>query len=603
MLRAMRRNTKWIMLIVALAFVGLMVFQWGMDISGSSSPQLVGEVGRVNGTTINYQVWTRTYRNVADQARLQKGSALNDLEIDYVEEQAWNQLVTRILIDQELRRRGIEVTDEEVRLAFQTSPPPWLVNNELFQTGGQFDFDKYRGFFAGPSADPALLLQIEEYYRDILPRSRLMEQVATGIYVPDSELWALYRDRSEQVRIDYIMIDPEIRVADSEVTVTDEELRQYYDENREEFAQPALAEVTMVSFSRAAGAADSATALERVNSIREQLTAGADFAELASANSSDRASATAGGDLGWFDRGAMVPAFEAAAFALEPGDISEPVLSRFGYHIILVHEREDDRVHASHILIPVELGGVSEDELLGTVDRFETIALRQGLDAAADSVSIASARITLAQGSDFVPGLGQFRPLYEWAFHDSTSLGELSPIYETGDGFYAFELVSITPEGHLSFEDALPSLQRRLLLQKKKETAGWLAEQMAEELALDKTLAEVAAEHGLAVQSTNLFSRLDFVPGLGQSNDVIGAAFGLEVNTSDGPLEADDRFFIIHLVQRILPNRPIFEASKNDFRAQLVLQRQQSAIDEWLADLRERADIEDWRLEVFVPGS
>ena len=107
----------------------------------------------------------------------------------------------------------IKITDEEVRMAFQTSPPPWLMNNELFQTGGEFDYNKYRQFFAGPAADPMLLLQIEEYYRDILPRTRLMELVSTGIYVADSELWAMYRDRSEQVQVSYVVLDPEQMIA------------------------------------------------------------------------------------------------------------------------------------------------------------------------------------------------------------------------------------------------------------------------------------------------------------------------------------------------------------------------------------------------------
>jgi peptidyl-prolyl cis-trans isomerase D len=189
------------MLVVALAFVGLMVFQWGMDISGRSNPRAVGEVGRVNGTAINYQVWTSTYRNLTDQARQQKGSALDDRELDFIEEQAWNQLVNQVLIEQELERRGISVTDQEVRLAFQTTPPAWLMQNELFQTGGQFDYEKYQSFFSSPGVDPQLLLQIEDYYRAVLPRARLMEQIGTGIYVSDSELWYGYRDQSERVRV------------------------------------------------------------------------------------------------------------------------------------------------------------------------------------------------------------------------------------------------------------------------------------------------------------------------------------------------------------------------------------------------------------------
>lgn len=603
MLRSMRRNTKIIMLVVAIAFVGLMVFQWGMDISGGSNPAAVGEVGSVNGTKISYQVWTQTFRSLTDQAREQKGSALNDLEIDYIEEETWNQLVTQILIDQELDRLGIEVTDDEVRAAFQMYPPPWLANNELFQTDGQFDFEKYRAFFSGPAVDPLLLQQIEQYYRSVLPQSRLYEEITSGIYVADSELWSIYRDRNERARVSYFIFDPEARVADSEVSVSEAELRSYYQANREDLRQPPTAAVTLVVLERVAGPADTAAALGRANALRQQVLDGADFGELARENSADQASATQGGDLGWFGRGDMTPAFEQAVFALEPGAVSEPVLTPFGYHVIKVEEKEGERVRASHILVRIELAGESEETLLTTVDALERVALRSGLDEAVDSVGIPSRQVTLSEGSDFVPGLGPFAPATEWAFHDSTFVGEVSPIYETDQGFAVLELLDRSDERYLSFDEAEASIRRRLISEKKIETARWQAEQVADELSGGKSLEDVAAEHGAAVQSTELFTRLEFVPGLGQYNEVIGTAFGTDEGRIAGPVESDGRLYFVRVDERVPADRAEFEASKETMRAQLTMQRRQLAIDEWLADVREQADIQDWRQEVFVPRS
>ncbi len=604
MLRSMRQNTKIIMLVVALAFVGLMVFQWGMDISGrSGNPQAGGEIGRVNGTPINYQVWTQTYRNLTDQARGQKGAALNDQEYALIEEQTWNQIVSQILIEQELRRRGIEVTDQEVRLAFQTAPPPWLRNNELFQTGGQFDYEKYRAFFSNPAVDPQLLLQIEQYYRSVLPQARLMEQIGSGIYVPDSELWDMYRTRNERAQIRYVVLDPEILVDDSEVAVTDVELRTFYEENREDFKQPALADVLNVTFSRTPEASDSAAALARASAVREEILAGASFEEQAEAHSADPGSAARGGDLGFFGRGEMTPEFERAAFELQPGEISEPVLTPFGYHIIKVVEKEDERVRASHILISITMGGTSEDQLLGSVDRLERLALRHGLEEGADSLGVQTRRLSLAEGSDFVPGIGAFAPVINWAFHDSTMAGELAPVYETDDGFLFFELVQRTPASYVPFVEAEPAVRRRMLLDKKRETAGWRADGIAAELAQGKSLDEVAETHGLSLRSSEPFTRLDFVPGIGQANAVIGTAFGLRLDEIAGPVEADGRFYFVQLVGREEANREDFEQAKENLRAQLALQRQRTALDEWLADLRERAEIEDWRRDFFVPSS
>lgn len=603
MLQSMRRNTKIIMLVVALAFVGLMVFQWGMDISGGTSPVNVGEVGSVNGQGISYQLWNRSFRNYADQAREQKGGPLNDRELALVEQQAWNQLVNQILIEQELKRRGIEVTDEEVRLAFQTSPPPWLIQNELFQTDGQFDYEKYQQFFSGPAVDPNLLLQIEQYYRSVLPQARLIERITSGIYVSDSELWNLYRDRNERIRVEYVVIDPETRIDDDQVTVSDAELQEYYRENREDFQQPATADVSLVQISRTPGPADSAAVLERAREIRERNIEGEDFASLAREFSADPGTAESGGDLGWFGRGDMTPAFEEAAMALDSGEISDPVLTQFGYHLIKVEEKEDERIRASHILLPIRLSGQSEDDLLGRVDRMEAIALRAGLSAAIDSLGLESRRITLSKGSDFVPGIGAFPPAPTWAFHDSTRVGELSPVYETRDGFHVFELLGRQPETYLTFEDALPSIRRRVVLGKKKETASRMAREMADEIATGASLEEVAASRGLAVRTTEPFNRMEFVPGLGQANAAVGAGFGLDEGELAGPVEADDRFFLIELVERQPASREVFEQQKEGMRAQLIRQREESALDEWLAELREEATIEDWRREVLLPRS
>ncbi len=603
MLRSMRRNTKVIMLVVAVAFVGLMVFEWGMDMSGRSNPGFTGEVGEVNGTTISYQTWTVAYRNLTDQARQQKGSALNDRELNLIEDQTWDQIVNDILIAQAIRRQGIRVTDDEVRLAFQTSPPPWLRDNPLFQTGGEFDFDKYRAFFGGPAADPTLLRQIEDYYRDVLPRIRLFELIASGIYVSDSELWTIYRDRNERVQVKYVVIDPERRVADSEITLTDADLRRYYDQNRDEFNQPPTAEVRLVEISRLPEAEDTAAALARAEQLRQEILGGADFAALATEHSADRASSASGGDLGWFQRGDMAPEFEQAAFSLGVGQVSEPVLTAFGYHLIKVTEKDAERVRASHILIPIRLRGASEDRLLSTVDRLERVALREGLMPAADSAGVTHRRVALTAGSDFVPGMGAFGPAPQWAFHDSTAVGDISPVYETAQGFYVFELLERIPEGYLPFVEAEAAIRRRLVRDRKLETARWQAETWAKELERGGTLEDLAAEDNLQVQTSPQFTRLDFVPGLGQADPVVGAAFGLEVGEVAGPIESQGQLYFIELLERVEASREVYQAQKENLRAQVTFQRRQSAAEEWLRDLRERADIKDWRRQFFVPRS
>src|ERR687897_687963 len=102
MMRQMRDNMKWIMLITALSFVGLMVFGWGMDITGRSNAAATGgEMGRVNGDPIFYQEWLTAYRNLYEQQqRSQPGQPVGAAMVRQLEESAWEQLVTQKLINQ-----------------------------------------------------------------------------------------------------------------------------------------------------------------------------------------------------------------------------------------------------------------------------------------------------------------------------------------------------------------------------------------------------------------------------------------------------------------------------------------------------------------------
>ena len=119
MMRQMRENTKWIMLVTALAFVALMVFEWGMDLTGQSSAQVSGgDVGSVNGDEISYQEFITTYQNLYNQQQQAMGGApISESMNRQIEQAAWDQIVISRLIAQELRRRRITVSDSEIRQA------------------------------------------------------------------------------------------------------------------------------------------------------------------------------------------------------------------------------------------------------------------------------------------------------------------------------------------------------------------------------------------------------------------------------------------------------------------------------------------------------
>ena len=227
---------------------------------------------------------------------------MTEEDVRVVREQAWNELVSQALLESELDRLGVVVTDEEIRQAFLTQPPPEFLSHPAFQTDGQFDLMKYQQFFADPTTDETLLLQIENYYRTVLPRTKLQALIQESIYVSEDEAWRYYRDTNESVSVRYIAVDPVAAVADSLATVSAAEVRAYYEEHAEEFTRPATARTNMLSIALQPTVADSAAAMARADSLRQRVLDGEDFAEVARAESADSISAERGGDVGRLGR-------------------------------------------------------------------------------------------------------------------------------------------------------------------------------------------------------------------------------------------------------------------------------------------------------------
>ncbi|MEX2571059.1 MAG: peptidylprolyl isomerase [Gemmatimonadota bacterium] len=603
MMRDLREKTKLVMIIVALAFVGLMVFEWGMDISGSTVAQQTGELGRVNGEPVPFEAYSMAYQQLYSEAQAQSGTTqLSRERIRQLEDQAFNEVVNEILMSQELRRRNIQVTDAEVVQAAQWTPHPDLMQNELFLTDGQFDINKYQQFLSSPAANEQLLLQLEQYYRSTIPRSKLIRQVTAGIYLSDAELWQIWRDQNETATVEYVPLNISVLVP-GDVEVTESEIRDYYNENREQFERSETGRFTIAAISKASTAADTAAALERASELREEILAGADFAEVAARESDDPGSSGSGGNLGAFGRGQMVAPFEEAAFSLPVGQVSEPVGTDFGYHLIEVTERQDDQVQARHILISHEPSEEALDRLYTRADSLEAVATRAGVERAAQALgTTAREGVVISMTESFVPGVGTAVEAVEWARDEQLQEEPLdvSPVFETPEAFYVVELEEYIEPGTMPLEEAAPEIRRQLIVEKKRELAREIGQEIVAEVRGGKPLEEAAQERGLSLESTGPLTRTGFNPTLGQANAATGAAFGVPIGELSDAVSTQTGLFIIRPTSRIEADREEFEAQREQIRQAATFQLQQEAVNRWLEDLRREADILDRRRDVLV---
>jgi peptidyl-prolyl cis-trans isomerase D len=598
MMQDLREKTKWIMLVVALAFVGLMVFEWGMDISGTTADQQTGAIGEVDGRPVQYGMYMEAYQNLYQRAQQQADGPLSREEIRQLENMAWEQTVNQLLIQRELERRGIRITPAEIRQAALWMPHPDLAQNELFQTDGQFDLSKYQQFLSSPAANDELLLQLERYYREMLPQAKLMRQITSGLYASDSELWQAYRDRNESVTVNYVPLDVAVLVP-GDVAITDREIRDYYRANREEFRRPASARLTIAYLSKAPTAADTLAARQRASDLRQEIVAGAEFAEVAGRESADPGSRARGGDLGEVTRGQTVPAFEEAVFSLPIGQISEPVQTQFGFHLIQVQEREGPQASVRHILVPITRTEESEDALYARADSLERVAERGGVERAARVLGGELREdVTVSEADTYVPGIGSAAEALEWAQDEAsegTAAGAVSPLFETPEAFYVVRAEGVTTAGDIPLAEATPQIRRTLTVQRKREQAREIGRQMAAEVRAGKPLEQAATERGLQVRQTGPFTRVGFNPVFGQANAVIGAAFGTPVDQVSNVVESTAGLFLVQPTERVEADPTAWEAQKEQQRVMETMRIQQEQLARWMENLRSRADIVDRR--------
>lgn len=593
MMRQMRENTKWIMMVTATAFVGLMVFQWGMDITGQGG-LTIGEIGSVNGRPVMYDTYNNTYSSLLNQIQVSQEDPITSQQIRDIEDAAWDEVVTQLLIQQELERRGILVTDEELLTAARFSPPPAFQNEPAFLTDGFFDIQKYQAFLASPTIDDVTLSQLEAYYRDVIPRSKLMRQVSSDIYFTDAAVWDEYRNRNEMISVRYLALNPAQRVADSDVAVTAQELEEYYDDHEEEFALPAQATVRAVIIDKAPTPEDTLAMGELAAELRQEIMDGADFEDILGRPGVG----TGSGDLGWFTRGLMPESFSDVAFAATVGEITEPVRTPFGYHLIEVQDQTEDSVQARHIVIPFVRTEESELALYTLADSLEALGESRTIADAALTLTLAVETVYLSTDFALVAGAGLIGEGADWAFEEAL-VGDVSPVLETRQAFYMLELVELREAGAISLADATGSIEQTVRAAKKVEKAKDEGEEIVAQVRAGTDLATIAEEKSLEVQVAGPYARVDFVPGMGRLNAAVGAGFGLNIGDVSGAVAANNNVFIIELNEYFAPDSTVFEAERLLLRDEMLGLAQQTRLQEWLQGLRDLARIIDKRDEVL----
>ncbi len=581
--------------VVFFAFLMVAFLLTGVDYSalGSSSA-----IGSINGETVDARTYESIVQQQTEAAQRQSPATLSLEDVQAVRDRVWEQLIQQRVLEAEYERYGIEATDDEVVELLRTSPPQQLATAPEFQTDGQFDLAKYQRWLTSPGSAPYVEALGAEMREQIL-RTKLLTLVTSDVYLSDAALWQQYRDRNEKVRIRLTAILPRTVVPDSAVRFTPAEVEAYFNEHRDEFKRNRTAYVSGIAVPRRITAADSTAALERARALRAEIVSGAPFAEIAARESSDPVSAERGGDLGEWTRGQFDPAFDSVAFRIPLNTLSDPVLSSFGYHLIEVTSRRGDTAAARHILIPIEVSGENRDRLEARIDTLDRYAAGETDPAALDTVARmlglpVSPALPIQEGSRAQLGRQVVPDVGVWAFQARE--GEVGEVIETPDAFYLFRLDSLVDASEPTLAAVRPAVEDAVRDVKRRELARNVATEFLKRVNEGSTDEQAARALGLASQDFGPFSRVQ--PPL-DNPELVGAAFGLQPGARSGIIDVEQGLYVIRSIERIPADSSAFATAVDEFRAAAVREARQARVRNYLAALREGAEIEDNRLRAM----
>ena len=323
---------------------------------------------------------------------------------------------------------------------------------------------------------------------------------------------------------------------------------------------------------------------------------GADFGELVSQYSDEPGAAERAGDLGFFGRKQMVPEFEAAAFSMQPGEISDLVRTNFGYHIIKVNERRDESVRPFEEARPEIEGRLAADRAK-TMARESINSARTRLEALKPVTpekmeSVTGQLVTYNAGGWFgktepIPGLGRAPAINDWAF-GQVAVGETSQAIETPRGPAVAYLVGERPAGVYPLEEIRARVENDAKIAKAREMAK---QELAGMYTSLRSVDAVASTLGVAAQDASV-NRANPIAGLtGWSQELVDAAMSGKQGQTVGPIVVDEGAVLFTVVEPARFDSSMFASQKESLMESLRQTEFRTLRASLIAKLRENADI------------
>jgi parvulin-like peptidyl-prolyl isomerase len=612
MITLMHKIAPVVFWIVLVTFVGTIFFAWGMDFA--QKDRMGNAIGKIGDKKIPLRAFFSQVETERERLRMNTQGEISEQQNRMIPRQVWEREVQRYLHEEMFKQMKLGGTSEEIFNYLSKNPPQEIMNHPHFMTDSVFDTAKFVQFLNTPESfdNPGMLeleLQIKNF---IVPMLKLKGLVEIGVIPSKDEIAQAYRDQYEKTVFEYAKVLPaSFPVSGSEIT--DAMIAVYYKENPDTFTTDAQAELYFVRMPKVATAYDEKTFYDELIAIKDRVKNGeTTFEEEAKAESDDEASAVKGGELGWFSKGMMVPQFEAAVWSLQPGIISDPVKTNFGYHLILVDDREMKkdsviRIKAKHILRKVIPTGETIDSLEEFVDSLRKVMLEKGIkEAVKGQKDIVVDSTGLFKKGDMVEGIGYLNGMFNFVFPLGTDEQDKEKISERLENDRAFYLLSVkrkTKKGIQPLaaikDDIIAILRDKLQTEKARVHAEMVYKKASEKQQL--SLASLKGTDSLVIfGKTDTVTRKQYIPDIGYDNGAVEVAFALPEGALSRVVETDRSFYIIKpLWKTTVDTIPWDSYQMQQVKMSLSEQNKKNAYMDWYLSYRQSKKIEDYLDKFF----
>jgi peptidyl-prolyl cis-trans isomerase D len=623
MLNTIRKNTgSWLIKFILGVIVIVFVF-WGI---GSFRSQRLDVLTKVNGEEILMESYRIAYSNYLDNYKRMFGGQIPEGFLDKIDikQHVLNNLIEETLIRQAASEMGILITDVEVQNTVLSIP--------AFKLDGVFDQRLYERSLAEAGLTPTIF---EDQVRQQLLTEKLKMLLFSGLTVTDAEARQHYMFENEQINLSYIsinsseyeadinatqkdltlwyeshsekyMTEPQIKlrylilknsdIAD-DVNVTDVEVKAYYNDHKSEYEikERRRARHILLKTDPNADQDSVEKVRKKAEKILHRIEKGEDFAKLAKEHSEDIESAKNGGDLGFFVQGNMIKSFEDAVFSMKEGEVSQPILTRLGWHIIKLEETEPGRIKPLAEVkssIVSKLNSQKAQTMLWDQanDIYGQVIQLGSLKAFAEQHNVRLKTTELFSQKDPPAEIAGDPELLSALF--SLSPGELSSLLQVNQGILIAEMLDKKMPYLPPLKEVEEQVKTDFIREKTKDKCRLKAQKILQ-AAKRQGLEVVGEKEGIEIKETGFFKRTDKTAN-GKLPSAVAQAGCLLYEGKvyyDEVLESGDRFYILAFKNKKDANIAAFSQQKDDITKKILEQKQLTLFKDWLKHRWEKASI------------